>query len=130
MSVTQVIFYAVLFLVVIVYLRRFFLTRSVKRYSATQLIDRLREGDVVLLDVRTAPEFQRGSIAGAIHMPVHELSRRAEELRRFAGKEIVCYCQSGSRSLMAAARLGRMGFRASHLEGGIAEWNFAQRQKG
>ncbi|MCC6397872.1 MAG: rhodanese-like domain-containing protein [Bacteroidetes bacterium] len=130
MSVTQFLLYAVLLLIVVVYARRFFLTRVVKRYSAIQLRDRLGEGDVVLLDVRTDQEFGRGSISGAIHIPSHELTRRAEELKRFAGKEIVCYCQSGNRSLMAAARLGRMGFRAANLEGGIAEWNFAQRQKG
>jgi rhodanese-related sulfurtransferase len=130
MTATQLILYAVLLLVVLVYLRRFFLTRSIKRYSAIQLADRLNEGAMVLLDVRTTPEIRRGTIKGAIHIPLQELSRRSDELKKYADKEIVCYCQSGNRSLSAAARLKQLGFMVSHLEGGIAEWNFIQQQKG
>jgi len=127
MTTTQIILYAALALIVLVYARRFFLTRSIRKYSATQLADRLKEGNVVLLDVRTAGEVQRGSIKGSLHIPAQELVRRSEELKKYADREIVCYCQSGSRSLLAAARLKKMGFAASHLEGGIAEWNFTQR---
>jgi rhodanese-related sulfurtransferase len=130
LTTTQLILYAVLLLIVLVYLRRFFLTRSITRYTATQLADRLNEGGVVLLDVRTASEVDRGTIKGAIHIPVHELARRTAELKRYTDREIVCFCQSGSRSLTAAARLKQQGFKASHLEGGIAEWNFVQQQKG
>ena len=130
MTTTQLLLYAALLLIVLVYARRFFLTRSITRYSAIQLADRLKDGGAVLLDVRTASEVRTGSIKGAVHIPVQELARRGDELKKHADKEIICYCQTGSRSLLAAARLKRQGFRASHLEGGISEWNFAQRQKG
>jgi len=127
MTATQLVLYAALLLIVLVYARRFFLTRSVKRYSAVQLAERMKESAFVLLDVRTAREAGTGSIKGAINIPVQELSRRMDELKKYAGREIICYCQTGSRSLFAAARLKKEGYTASHLEGGIAEWNFAQR---
>jgi rhodanese-related sulfurtransferase len=90
----------------------------------------LKDGGAVLLDVRTASEVRTGSIKGAVHIPAQELARRGDELKKYADKEIICYCQTGRRSLLAAARLKQQGFHASHLEGGIAEWNFVQRQKG
>ncbi len=127
MTATQLVLYAALLLIVLVYARRFFLTRSVKRYSAVQLADRMKESAFVLLDVRTAREAGTGSIKGAINIPMQELSRRMDELKKYADREIICYCQTGNRSLLAAARLKKEGFTASHLEGGIAEWNFAQR---
>ena len=127
MTATQLVLYAALLLIVLVYARRFFLTRSVKRYSAVQLAERMKESAFVLLDVRTAREAGTGSIKGAINIPVQELPRRMEELKKYADREIICYCQTGSRSLLAAARLKKEGYTASHLEGGIAEWNFAQR---
>lgn len=127
MTATQIILYAALALIILVYARRFFLTRSVTKYSAAQLADRLKEGGIVLLDVRAASEVRSGTIRGAVHIPVQEIVRRSDELKKYAEREIVCYCQSGSRSLFAAARLKKLGFRASHLEGGIAEWNFTQR---
>ena len=127
MTATQLVLYAALLLIVLVYARRFFLTRSVKRYSAVQLAERMKESAFVLLDVRTAREAGTGSIKGAINIPMQELSRRMDELKKYADREIICYCQTGSRSLFAAARLKKEGYTASHLEGGIAEWNFAQR---
>ena len=127
MTPTQLVLYAVLLLIVLVYARRFFLTRSVKRYSAVQLTDRMKESTFVLLDVRTAREVGTGSIKGALNIPAQELSRRMDELKKYADREIICYCQTGSRSLFAAARLKKEGYAASHLEGGIAEWNFVQR---
>ncbi|HSQ75012.1 MAG TPA: rhodanese-like domain-containing protein [Bacteroidota bacterium] len=127
MTATQVILYAFLLLIVLVYARRFFLTRSVKRYSTIQLADRMKQSGFVLLDVRTAREVNTGSIKGAINIPVQELARRMNELKKYADREIICYCQTGSRSLFAAALLKKDGYTASHLEGGIAEWNFTQR---
>ena len=127
MTTSQLLLYGVLVLLILIYLRRFFLTRSVTRYSPAQLADRMKEGNMVLLDVRTNGEFQSGHIKGALHIPVMELTARVAEIKKQGDREIVCYCQSGSRSLMAAARLTKLGFRSSHLEGGIAEWNFSQR---
>jgi rhodanese-related sulfurtransferase len=127
MTTSQIILYGFLAILVFIYGRKFLLTRSVTRYSPSQLADRLKEGGVVLLDVRTAGEFQSGHLKNAIHIPVQELAARAGEMKKHTDREIVCYCQSGSRSLMGAARLRKLGYRTASLEGGIAEWNFLYR---
>ena len=130
MTMSQILLYALLALVVLFYLRRFLLTRKITRYSAAQLADRLKEPGAVLLDVRTEKERQAQLIPGSLHIPLQELGRRMGELEKYKNREVICYCQSGNRSLTAAVRLRRFGFNASHLEGGIAEWNFSQHTKG
>jgi phage shock protein E len=127
MTTSQIVLYSLLALVILVYLRRFLITRGIPRYSPSQLADRLKQGDAVLVDVRTPAEFQSGSIRGAVLVPLQEIQRRTEDLKKYADRELICYCQSGSRSLMAAAQLRKKGFNAAHLEGGIAEWNFSQK---
>ncbi len=95
-------------------------------------IDALRKdqgGSPVLLDVRTAQEHATGAIPGSVHIPLQELRGRADELKRHGDREIVCYCQTGSRSMSAAIILKKMGFRIGNLKGGIAEWNFLHRDE-
>lgn len=127
MTTSQIVLYAILAFFIFIYVRKFLITRSVTRYTPSQLADRIKEGGVVLLDVRTAGEYNGGHMKGAIHIPVQELAARADELKKHADREIVCYCQSGSRSLMGAARLKKLGYRAASLDGGIAEWNYLYR---
>jgi rhodanese-related sulfurtransferase len=127
MSLSQIVLYSLLVLVIIVYLRRFLLTRSITRYTPGQLAERMKEQGWVLLDVRTAAERQARQIRGSIHMPLQELQRRIAELDKYKDREVICYCQSGNRSLAAAVRLRRNGFTVANLEGGISEWNFTQR---
>lgn len=127
MTTSQIVLYGILAFLIFIYARKFLLTRSVARYTPSQLADRIKEGGVVLLDVRTAGEYNGGHMKGAIHIPVQELATRTDELKKHIDREIVCYCQSGSRSLMGAARLKKLGYRTASLDGGIAEWNFLYR---
>lgn len=87
-----------------------------------ELVARLRDGDVVVLDVRPAPEYAAGHIAGAVSLPVDELTRRLAELP--SGRHVVAYCR-GPFCVYAddAVRLltGR-GYRAVRLEDGYPEW--------
>jgi len=82
----------------------------------------LASGDVVLIDVRPAIEFESGHIAGALSVPVEELPRRLVTLPR--DKKIVAYCR-GEYCLFAdeaVAILLQNGFDAVRLEGGWPEW--------
>jgi rhodanese-related sulfurtransferase len=85
-------------------------------------LERLRSaGTVTLLDVRTDAEVARGIIAGARHMPLHQLPERYTELDPEA--ELVIYCQSGGRSANACAWLAARGFgRVHNLAGGVLGW--------
>ena len=87
-----------------------------------ELRERLEAGETMtLLDVREPHETSGGIIAGAIEIPLRELSTRWEELKD--ANEIVCYCAGGARSYNAAMLLRKNGlFNATSLEGGISGW--------
>jgi rhodanese-related sulfurtransferase len=74
-----------------------------------------------LIDVRTEGEVARGVIDGAIHIPLHLLPIKAEELPQ--DKPVVIYCNSGARSAQACAFMGAKGYSNMHnLAGGIMAW--------
>jgi rhodanese-related sulfurtransferase len=82
----------------------------------------MASGDVVLIDVRPALEFEHGHLAGALAIPVEELAQRLADLPR--DKRIVAYCR-GTYCLFAdeaVALLKQRGFDAVRLEGGWPEW--------
>lgn len=64
----------------------------------------LDAGPVTLLDVRQTPEYQRAHIPAAIHIPLHELLARIDEVP--AG-EVWVHCGSGYRASIAASILDR-----------------------
>ena len=87
-----------------------------------ELAQRLRDGDVVVLDVRPEPEYRAGHLTGAVSLPAAELSRRLRELPK--NRVVVAYCR-GPYCVYAddAVRaLRRRGHRAARLEDGYPEW--------
>ena len=74
-----------------------------------------------VLDVRNAGEREAGSIPGAAHIPLAELSRRLAEVP--TDRPIVTYCAGGWRSSVAASYLRHRGIDdTSDLTGGFAAW--------
>jgi rhodanese-related sulfurtransferase len=79
--------------------------------------------EFLLLDVRSAPEFQQGTIAGSTWMPHGEVAARLAELEKFKDKAIIVYCQSGVRSGKAIKVLKANGFaKAVQLDGDYGAW--------
>lgn len=80
----------------------------------------------VLLDVRRADEWDIVHLPGAVHIPLSELERRADELEDEEGRRdrpVIVYCHHGARSLRAAAALRAMGFTdVRSMAGGIDLW--------
>ena len=70
----------------------------------------------LMLDVRDAPEFRKGSVPGAAHIPLYELRARMDELPR--KRDIWAYCFVGQRSYYAARSLLQHGFRIRSVSGG------------
>ena len=62
--------------------------------------------EVVVLDVRREEEHHAGAIEGAINVPIHELTRRIEQVP--AG-ELWVHCGSGYRAAIAASVLAAAG---------------------
>jgi rhodanese-related sulfurtransferase len=91
-----------------------------------QLRERLRAGDVVVLDVRPRAEFDAGHIRGAVSVPIGDLRARLEEID--SGARVVAYCR-GSYCVYAdeAVRLlAGAGRAAARLEDGFPEWAAAR----
>ncbi len=90
-----------------------------------ELFLRMREGQVLVLDVRPEAEYAAAHIPGAVNMPHDQLAARLAELP--SGTDIVAYCR-GRYCVFApaAVRLLRAhGFSARPLEGGLPGWRMA-----
>ena len=126
MTTGQIFLYALIALVAIYIIRKFFVIRSITHYSAQEASAKIKkERNVVLLDVRTQTERKKDSIKGSFHIPLPSIASSQNELKKFKNVEIICYCRTGNRSLNAAAKLKKLGFNASNLRGGILRWNAA-----
>lgn len=74
----------------------------------------------LLLDVRTAEEFNSGHIPGAVNIPVESLANRLSEVP--GDQPVVVYCRSGNRSATAADILSEAGYSSIYDMGGIITW--------
>ena len=93
--------------------------------SSRSLLDKVRAGDAVLIDVRPESEFRTAHLPGARSVPLPELEARLKELPR--DKEVVAYCR-GPFCVMSDAAvtlLTRRGLRARKIAEGVAEWQAA-----
>jgi rhodanese-related sulfurtransferase/DNA-binding transcriptional ArsR family regulator len=92
---------------------------------APELLERAHHGLVTVVDVRPPHEFAQGHIAGALNIPLDQLTRRLNELPR--DREIVAYCRGPwcVLSFEAVARLRKAGIAARRLEDGLPEWRRA-----
>jgi ArsR family transcriptional regulator len=93
--------------------------------SRKELLKRMREGLVTVIDTRPPEEFAEGHLPGALNVPLRELKRRLRELPR--EQEIVAYCRGAYcvLSYEAVAELRKRGFKAFRLEEGYPEWKLA-----
>ena len=98
---------------------------AVELLSASELLERLEQGRVVVLDVRPQVEYRAGHIRGAVSAPLGELDSIAPTLPK--RREVVAYCR-GPYCVYAddAVRLLRArGLRARRLDIGFPEWRRA-----
>ena len=79
--------------------------------------------DTVLLDVREDEEWVAGHAAEAIHVPLSQLPAGLADSGAIDGTgRIVVVCRVGARSAQVAAWLGRQGYDAVNLTGGMEAW--------
>src|SRR5687768_17182954 len=80
--------------------------------TPTELQRRLHAREPIqLVDVREAPEFAAGRLAGAQLLPLGEIENRVAEFDH--SQPLVLICQSGKRATQARERLTQLGF--THL---------------
>jgi rhodanese-related sulfurtransferase/DNA-binding HxlR family transcriptional regulator len=101
---------------------REYLGEDVDSIGRDELLRRLAQGDVVLVDVRPEAEYTAGHIDGARSIPLDELERRLAELP--ADAEVVAYCRGPFcvYAHEAVRQLKAAGRKARRLEDGWPEW--------
>ncbi len=92
------------------------LAKNVQWHEVESYIDR----GYKMLDVRTPSEFNQGTIAGAINIPVDSIRERLDEILH---KDLVVICQVGVRGHTASLLLNELGFNALNLDGGYQTWS-------
>ncbi len=98
---------------------------SLEPIPRSELMSRVRDGLVTVLDVRPAEEYAAGHVPGAVNIPLQELEKRLDELS--TEQEIVAYCRGPHCVLAfdAVASLRRQGLQARRMEDGYPEWKTA-----
>lgn len=82
-------------------------------------------GDLIVLDVRSADEWEEGHIPGAVHHFAGELAQ-GETPPIDPATPVAVICGSGYRSTVAASLLARRGYRhLINVAGGMEAWNDA-----
>lgn len=96
-----------------------------EQLTRAELLRRIQDGDVTLIDVRPREEYAAGHIPGARSIPVDELLDRLTELPEDG--TIVAYCRGAYCvfSHDAVRTLLSHGRRAARLEEGMLEWRLA-----
>jgi len=101
--------------------------RTISEVSVEEVAARRTHGDdFILLDVREKDEVRAGYIEGAVTIPRGFLEFQASGQLPQTDTDVVVYCASGARSLLAAQVLRAMGYtRVASMAGGIARWQEA-----
>jgi len=90
-----------------------------------ELLQRVKQGLVTVMDVRPAEEYAAGHVAGAVNVSLNELEDYLEKLD--TKQEIIAYCR-GPHCILAfdaVAKLREKGIKARRLEDGFPEWKLA-----
>ncbi|MEE2787682.1 MAG: rhodanese-like domain-containing protein [Myxococcota bacterium] len=95
----------------------------VQQISPRELVAlRRTDNPPVCVDVRTGGEYEIASIENTLHIPMHEIADRLDELD--PTQHVVVICHHGIRSMRVALYLEHCGFeRLSNLAGGIEAWS-------
>ena len=99
---------------------------SVTSVDANHFENAIHANNVQLLDVRSANEYAEGHIAHAANIDALQNDFLAKAQRSLNKKKpAYVYCRSGKRSMMAANKLAKAGYKVMNLRGGIMEWTDA-----
>jgi rhodanese-related sulfurtransferase len=95
---------------------------AMEAVGGAELLRRVRDGEVTVLDVRPAEEYRAGHIPGALSVPLSELEKRIARLPK--RREVVAYCRGPYcvMAIEAVEALRNKGFRAHRMEQGVADW--------
>jgi len=83
----------------------------------------MTQKNALLIDVREKEEWISGRASQAIHLSRGLLELGIEKVAPNIDTPVICYCGGGSRSLLAAENLQRMGYKeVFSMAGGFRAW--------
>jgi rhodanese-related sulfurtransferase len=101
---------------------------AVPRLDPAEVRNRMNRGDVLIVDVRDAPELAAGGkLKGAIHVSRGMLEFRADPESPYYNpafqkdKTVLVYCASGGRSALSGKTLKDLGYQSVYNAGGFKE---------
>jgi len=91
-------------------------------------VDKIDRSKSILIDVRTRREYNRGTIEGAVNIPLDELRKRLDEIPN--DKEIYIFCHAGLRGYVAYRILVQKGYKnVWNLSGGYKTYRLATQKQ-
>jgi rhodanese-related sulfurtransferase len=96
--------------------------QSLESITIGQLLEKIKQQNVTVIDVRPAAEFDAGHIPNAVSIPIEQLNKRLKELPKRS--EIIAYCRGPFCVYAdeAVAILIENGYKAKRLEEGFPDW--------
>ena len=99
-------------------------------------LENLDRSNITILDIRSEDDFRRGSLPGAIHVPMKKNldeeraaegffepeSVKAVENAIPANRPVYVFCHTGNQSQEAVKILTGLGYQAVNIEGGYRSW--------
>jgi len=97
---------------------------SLKQITVEEVVHSIQNGDqVILLDVRTPGEFERGYIKNSVNIPLDDLQHKVESVIPYKITPIYVYCLSGARSDVAVTILSQLGYTNVYsVKSGLLAW--------
>ena len=94
-----------------------------KSITVEELKQKMDSGHVNLVDVREPNEYAESNIGGRL-VPLGKVqTMQVDDLEDLKDEEVIVYCRSGRRSMMACMVLDQLGFKDTYnLDGGILAW--------
>ena len=81
--------------------------------------------DAVIIDLRDAKDFEKGSVKNSIHLPMDEFEVQAKEKLKDKNQEILLYCNTGTRTAEASQILEKNGYtNVVNSIDGVKEYKF------
>ena len=112
----------VFFSLLLVYSCQIFESKEINVISDTQFTE-IQDTDYILVDVRTAEEYDSGHIQNAVNFDFYSESFQNDILSLDKSASIVLYCRTQNRSTKTANYLKENGYKEiTVLEGGITSW--------
>ena len=112
----------VFFSLLLVYSCQIFESKDINVISDTQFTE-IQDTDYILVDVRTAEEYESGQIQDAVNFDFYSKSFQNDILSLEKSASIVLYCRTQNRSTKTANYLKENGYKEiTVLEGGITSW--------